>query len=216
MSISAITPLGTNVQASDSLSQLSEDYDRFMTLLVAQIQHQDPLEPMDGTEFISQIATLTQVEQSVQTNSQLESLRSSLAIEGALYETALIGVSVTVPSDAIELTDEGAVFSYELADDSTGVTGIITDSQGKLVRRIEDMPGDGKKIHDIGWDGLDDQGNPVATGAYTISLSSDDEAGGYNTFMTSKVTSLEYLGGEKKLRLENGNLVESGSIVRAG
>ena len=75
MSISSVTAANVTATSETSLSQLGQDYETFLGLLVAQIQNQDPLEPMDATQFVSQIATLTQVEQSVNMNAQLEQLR---------------------------------------------------------------------------------------------------------------------------------------------
>jgi flagellar basal-body rod modification protein FlgD len=215
MSISAVTPQSSGVDSGNALSQLSKDYDKFIGLLVAQVQNQDPLEPMDSTEFVTQTAQLTQVEQAVQTNSQLDLLRSDLAIMGALYETALIGKSVTVPSGNVNLTDTGGAFSYQLETDSVDIVAFITDNEGTVVRRLENLQGAGGEIHDVSWDGLNDTGQPLPYGVYQVNLESSNEEAGYNTFMTAKVASIEYLNGVKKLRLDDGTLIPSDNVIRA-
>ncbi|MFG6082824.1 flagellar hook assembly protein FlgD [Paracoccus litorisediminis] len=216
MSISSITAgSGTTSAADGSFSQLSEDYTRFMKLLVAQIQYQDPLEPVDGTEFIAQVATLTQVEQSVQTNKNLEGLSSKLAVTGALFETSLIGREITAASDTFTLGASGGRFSYELADEASSVSAIIRDSKGKIVRQLDGLDGKAGKIVDMVWDGMDANGSMMPSGAYTIELASKGGNGAYNTYTTGRVASIEYGANSQYLKLEDGILVKSGDIVRA-
>lgn len=217
MSISSITSAaGTASKADSALSTLGEDYTRFMKLLVAQIQHQDPLEPVDGTDFIAQVATLTQVEQTVQTNKNLESLSSQLAVSGALFETALIGREITVPSQSFQIDAEGGRFAYQLASNASSVTAIIRNEAGEVVRRIENLSGSGQTMHDVAWDGKNASGVQLPVGRYSVELASSGGDGAYNTYMTGRVSSVEYLPNQQLLRLEDGSLVDSGDIVRAG
>ena len=65
------------------------------------------------------------------------------------------------------------------------------------------------------WDGLDDNGSAVEDGTYAISLTSNSEDGAYNTFTSSEVTSVEYIGGAAALRLADGRTVSSNDLVRA-
>lgn len=73
-------------------SGASTDYDAFLQLLVTQLKNQDPTKPMDSTEYMAQLATFSQVEQSIQTNSKLDALLTSSAIEQA---NQLIGRTIT-------------------------------------------------------------------------------------------------------------------------
>ncbi|MBA70199.1 MAG: flagellar basal body rod modification protein [Rhizobiales bacterium] len=70
-------------QASQASSKAMVDYDTFLTLLVAQMKNQDPTEPMDSTEQIAQLATFSQVEQTIQTNKNLEMLIQSTTLSQA-------------------------------------------------------------------------------------------------------------------------------------
>jgi flagellar basal-body rod modification protein FlgD len=134
---------------------------------------------------------------------------------GALYETALIGKSVTVPSGNVNLTDTGGAFAYQLETDSIDVVAFIADNEGTVVRRLENLEGAGGELHDVSWDGLNDAGQPLPNGVYQVSLTSSNEDGGYNTFMTATVASIEYLDGVKKLKLDDGTLIPSGDVIRA-
>jgi flagellar basal-body rod modification protein FlgD len=215
MSISSIQNAVATGTANQAMSQLSQDYDKFITLLVAQVQYQDPLKPIDSTEFVSQIAQLTQVEQAVATNGQLESLRAEMSVSGALYESTLVGREVTAPTDQLSLADGKAAFAYELTDDSTGISAVITDSEGNVVREISGLSGKGDVLHDVTWDGMTNAGVPAPAGAYNLVLSSESQTGSYTTYTSSEVLSVDYVAGEKFLRLQNGNMVLSGDIVRA-
>ncbi|MEY8799557.1 flagellar hook assembly protein FlgD [Leisingera sp. XS_AS12] len=216
MSISSITNASVAPASDGSLSKLSEDYETFLGLLVAQIKNQDPLEPMDPTQFVSQIATLTQVEQSVKTNSQLEQLRSTLALTASMSEASLIGRSVTVPSNSITVDEAGSPvsFSYEIEGEAASVTAIISDAEGNVLRMIEGLPGEGGKLNSVTWDGYDAQGAPIGAGTYTISLAAEGASGGYNTYIRDTVTSVSYVAGEQLLNLAMGGSASSGDIVK--
>lgn len=221
MTITALASAPVQASQSDNaLSKLSEDYTKFMKLLVAQVSHQDPLKPMDGTQFITQVAQLTQVEQAVQTNKQFEALRAQLSLSAALSETGLIGRDVTISADSIVLGEGGSRFSYELERSSAGVSAVITDAEGRLVRQIDGLPGEAGSLVDVAWDGLDSAGNPVPPGAYGIALSITGSAGGqpggYNTYTSGQVTAIEFGQDAPLLRLGDGRVVSSRDIVRAG
>lgn len=78
--------------ASAAATSSSADYDTFLKLLVTQLKNQDPTKPMDSTEYLSQLATFSGVEQSIQTNNKLDQLLTSSAIEQA---NQLIGRTIT-------------------------------------------------------------------------------------------------------------------------
>lgn len=216
MSIDSVTSTAVTATSDGSLSQLSQDYETFLNLLVAQVQNQDPLEPMDATQFVSQIATLTQVEQSVALNGQLEDLRSALAVNASLSEANLIGRTVTVPSDTVRLSTAGEPvgFSYELQGDATSVSVMIKDTNGNLLRQIDGLSGESGRLHEIVWDGHDSAGNPIGAGEYTIALAAEGASGGYNTYARDKVVSISYVAGEQLLDLSNGSTANSGAIMK--
>ena len=85
----AATTINTSEQAS---KKAMLDYDHFLQLLIAQMRNQDPTQPMDATEQIAQLATFSQVEQTIQTNQRLEMLLQSSALSEA---NAVIGRMVT-------------------------------------------------------------------------------------------------------------------------
>ncbi|MVA19464.1 flagellar hook assembly protein FlgD [Agrobacterium vitis] len=104
-----------NASANSDAADASMDYDSFLQLLIAQLQNQDPTEPMDATEQVSQLATFSQVEQSIKTNTLL---RSMLQAEALTRAGDIVGKTVT-SSDG-ETT--GVVSNVKVADDAVTLT----------------------------------------------------------------------------------------------
>ena len=81
-------PTGT----TETKSKTAVDYESFLKLLVAEMKNQDPTKPMESTDFVAQLATFSQVEQSVQSNSKLDQIMQSSALSQA---GSLIGREIT-------------------------------------------------------------------------------------------------------------------------
>ncbi|UCI09209.1 flagellar hook assembly protein FlgD [Mesorhizobium sp. B1-1-8] len=110
-------PTGAN-QASQQTSKTAVDYQSFLKLLIAEMKNQDPTKPMDSTQYVAQLATFSQVEQSVQTNSKLDQIMQSSALSQA---DALIGRSIT----SADGKTTGTVASVKLA--SSGLIAVLQD-----------------------------------------------------------------------------------------
>lgn len=141
MSLNVNTAQSTYGSASDqsSSSAASIDYDTFLQLLIAEMQNQDPTNPMDSTEYVAQLASFSQVEQSVQINTKLDSLLQSSTLSQA---DALIGRTVTsadgkVTGEVVEvrITSGGTVAVLDngkTVDVGAGITisATATDASG--------------------------------------------------------------------------------------
>ncbi|RWD51134.1 flagellar hook assembly protein FlgD [Mesorhizobium sp. M1C.F.Ca.ET.193.01.1.1] len=110
-------PVGAN-QASQQTSKTAVDYQSFLKLLIAEMKNQDPTKPMDSTQYVAQLATFSQVEQSVQTNTKLDQIMQSSALSQA---DALIGRSIT----SADGKTTGIVASVKLA--SSGLIAVLKD-----------------------------------------------------------------------------------------
>ncbi|MFC3325270.1 flagellar hook assembly protein FlgD [Mesorhizobium cantuariense] len=108
-------PTGAN-QATASTSKTAVDYQSFLKLLIAEMKNQDPTKPMDSTQYVAQLATFSQVEQSVQTNTKLNQIMQSSALSQA---DALIGRSIT----SADGKTTGTVASVRLA--SSGLIAVL-------------------------------------------------------------------------------------------
>lgn len=126
MSISATqaTTNTTTTTTTAAKSKTQVDYDSFLKLLVAQMKNQDPTNPMDSTQYVAQLASFSQVEQSVNMNAKLDSLLQSSALGQA---NSLIGRTVT-NSDS---TLTGKVVSVKLGTNS--ITAVLDNGKELLM-----------------------------------------------------------------------------------
>jgi flagellar basal-body rod modification protein FlgD len=110
-------PVGAN-QKTDAKSKTAVDYDSFLKLLIAQMKNQDPTQPMDSTQYVAQLATFSQVEQTVQSNTKLDQILQSSALSQA---DSVIGRSITSADGSVT----GTVAEVRLA--SSGLIAILGD-----------------------------------------------------------------------------------------
>ncbi|TPK75397.1 flagellar hook assembly protein FlgD [Mesorhizobium sp. B2-3-3] len=110
-------PVGAN-QTTTQTSKTAVDYNSFLKLLIAEMKNQDPTKPMDSTQYVAQLATFSQVEQSVQTNTKLDQIMQSSALSQA---DALIGRNIT----SADGKTSGTVASVTLG--SNGLIAVLQD-----------------------------------------------------------------------------------------
>jgi flagellar basal-body rod modification protein FlgD len=207
---------GSSSGAAAAQNQLGVDYNNFLKLLTAQIQNQDPLKPMDSTQFVSQLAQLSQVEQAVQTNSNLEGLNTKLGSISGIVSLGLVGRNVTVASDKIVLKNSKAETTYKLASDAASVAATITDGSGNAVRTLTGLDTTGGVKTALNWDGKDDSGNVVPDGTYHVAIQAKDASGKpviYDTYPTTTVNKVDFAGSGDTLELANGDQVPVSQIV---
>ena len=152
--------------------------DEFLKLLVAQIGHQDPLNPMDDKEFIAQLAQFSSLEQQISANKNLEMLHVGQTALANSQITDLIGKKVRVQTSSMEIDEAGEApdFNFELGSNASGVEIKVYSDTGDLLRTIDVGSRQAGK-HNIEWDGLDDEGNPIEPGEYYIKVEAVDEMG---------------------------------------
>lgn len=152
----------------------------FLQLLVTQLKYQDPLDPMDNSEFVAQLAQFSTLE-------QLENLNSSFADQAALIlslnntmAVSYVGKDVVLGTSELQVTGDGASrFGVYLTDTAMDVTVRILDGAGNEVRSFE-LGGLTAGTHEVEWDGLDNEGHQVLTGTYTIETA-DSEGNALST-----------------------------------
>ena len=168
---------GVAFKSSDSSSitngsSLAETFDTFLTLLTTQLQHQDPLDPMDTNEFTSQLVEFTGVEQAISTNKKLDNL-ISLQTDTQLNDAVgYIDKKVGADGIILMLQDGEATVTYDLGANAADANILIIDEQGNTVRTLEADTEVGH--HEIVWDGLDDNGNALDDGLYGFLVTAID------------------------------------------
>jgi flagellar basal-body rod modification protein FlgD len=206
------TPVAKSTSASASLAG---DFDSFLKLLVSQIENQDPLKPMDSTEFVSQTATLSQVEQAVQTNANLENLASLMTMSGLVSDAGFIGRNVAYKSDAFNLENGGSNFGFELARSSDDVTVQVLAEDGTLIREIPMGIVPGGEIVDVSWDGKDSQGANMLPGdkfKLKIVDNEGNELDQSETYVKASVQEVMFSESGSSLLLSNGEMVSPGMV----
>ncbi|WP_017525045.1 flagellar hook capping FlgD N-terminal domain-containing protein [Pusillimonas noertemannii] len=197
-------------QSGDSTAATQE---QFLTLLVTQLQNQDPLNPMDNAEVTSQIAQLSTVNGINQLNNTLLALSGQMDLSQSMQAANLIGKEVLVPGEKISLgssvvdgvtTQVATPFGVDLISDAAKVTVTILDASGKAVRQMELEDPQSAGVLTLQWDGKDDAGLPVGDGAYTVQVAATDAEGqlvASEALTSGKVSSVAYASTGLQLEL---------------
>jgi len=180
----AINSIGQNaaLYSSPQESKTVEDKtalgkDDFMTLLLVELQHQDPTEPMDSEKILTQTSQLAGLEASENTNKALEDLAKSLGTANQFSTIAAIGKTADLGSNAIQ-HDEGANDSFEVyfpKDIQEGTVQILT-RDGAVVKNLE-VGTNPSGVYQFDWNGLDNSGNAADSGLYYVTASYTDSDG---------------------------------------
>jgi flagellar basal-body rod modification protein FlgD len=184
-----VTPAASTAAAAanstqSSLNQLSGNFSTFLTLLTTQLKNQDPTSPMDSNAFTQQLVMYSQVEQQIDTNSNLKTLITQGTSNAAAVTTGYLGKKVSITNGSASLSGGAANWTYNLAADATGTQLSITDANGKVVYTGAGETASGN--HSFAWDGKDNNANQLADGTYKLAVTASDAAG---STVTSTVAS---------------------------
>ncbi|WDP91746.1 MAG: flagellar hook capping protein [Desulfobacter sp.] len=214
----ALDAISASYQPYEQTTEETEDAlgrDAFLTMLVAQLENQDPLNPMDGTDFSAQLAQYSQLEQLMNLNESMESLISALEGTSGKDPMEYIGMEVTGTADTMTV-DEGTVSGgfYNLTEPAD-VAVTITDADGSVVRTL--YPGQQEAgAYLVSWDGTDASGDAVADGTYSYTVMAD-YGSGYETLSASlsgTVEGVAYNNGKAYLVVQ-GILLDPDAVTSA-
>nr|BBJ04300.1 basal-body rod modification protein FlgD [Marinobacter nauticus] len=169
-----------SASASDVLSQyrISQDdkarggselgKDAFMELMLAQLKNQNPLEPQDNGDFISQLAQFSSLEEMQNLSGTVEDVAGQFRSSQALQASAMVGKTVLAPSNVGILGNDGEITgTIEVPASTGGLRLSVMNQSGELVRQI-DMGSSQAGVVSFRWDGEDGNGNPLPPGPYQI------------------------------------------------
>jgi flagellar basal-body rod modification protein FlgD len=174
----AITSTGLNAATNaeyattaDSTNKNILGKDDFMKLLLVELQHQDPTEPMDSEKILSQTSQLATLEASENTNKALSDLAASLGNSQQFSTIAAIGKTADIGSNAVVL-DEGSDTTFEVyfPDDVERGNVEILDVNGNILKTL-DVGTNPKGVYQFTWDGTNSSGNAVDSGIYYATAS---------------------------------------------
>ena len=156
-----------------------EGKEQFLKLLVAQISNQNPLDPVDDKEMVSQLAQFSAIEQAIETNSRLESLEKSQNNAARLSLAQLVGQDVSASTGTVDVEGVGKAppsLAFTLDESASEVTVRLVDKDGRLARTIE-AGHKGAGPHTIAWDGRNNTHVPLLAGAYRIQVQAKNMQG---------------------------------------
>jgi len=170
-----ITSTGENAAIKSEYKADTEQKDKsvlgkddFMTLLLVELQNQDPTEPTDTATILTQTSQLASLESAENTNKSLGSLSSTLGASQEFSMIAAIGKIADLGNDSIS-HDEGASSTFELyfANDIEDGSINISDNNGNVIKTI-DIPQNSSGVYQFTWDGKDNSGNIADSGFYKV------------------------------------------------
>jgi len=201
MDISSIAS-GTASAADSARNKLSGNFDSFLKLLTSQLANQDPLNPLDSNQFVSQLVNFSSVEQAINTNDNLESLIALSTVGQAAAAVNYLGNTVTAAGDTATLANGQATFAYSLPENANATTIRITNDAGVTVFTGSGAIASGG--HDFVWDGRADNGVVQPDGVYTIAIAATAADGtpiSATTSISGKVNGIETVDGKLVLDL---------------
>ena len=149
----------------DASSALTADFETFLKLLTTQMQNQDPQEPIDSTEFISQLASFSAVEQQINTNTKLDELIASMSQDATREMASWIGANVR-SSAAADFSGAPVEVHFTLPTDATSAQLVVRNDAGTEINRLTVAPGDTTTT----WDGKGADGITAADGRYRFTI----------------------------------------------
>ena len=189
---SVLSAAGSNAanQAAAAKNKLTTDKTQFLTLLTAQLKNQDPLSPMDSTEFTNQLVQYSAVEQQINMNANLATL-ITLAQQNVLAAaSSYVGKAIQATSDKAPLQSSQMNASYNLSGNTASTTIVVRDSAGEVVYAKQGETQAGK--HLFQWDGKPVGVQQMPDGPYTLTvtaLGADGKAVDSSTTVYGTVTS---------------------------
>jgi len=210
--VTAISPSQQPVAAppSEASSALSSDFETFLVMLTAQMENQDPLNPLDSQDFATQLATFSGVEQQVQTNDLLSALSSQLLTSSLGDMASWIGKEARM---AIPGLFDGAPSEIGANPPSFSEMTelVVRDSSGNEVQRynipVSDVP--------FEWAGVRDDGSPFPAGEYSfevVAYSGGDVIDTHTPDTFTEVHEVRLVSGQTVVAVNGGALYPASAV----
>jgi flagellar basal-body rod modification protein FlgD len=190
-------------KSAKAKNTLSNDLNDFLKLLTTQLKNQDPTQPFDTNQFTQQIASLSQVEQQINTNKNLESMISLFTSSQFSNIAGYIGKRVETDGNKSLLTVDGGVFIYDLPSQANSVDVSISDAAGNVVFKGTGDTRAGR--NEVFWDGVNSfNGKAMDQGVYTLAIKAKDKVGAEiksTTSTTGRITAVDMQDGKPTLMM---------------
>jgi flagellar basal-body rod modification protein FlgD len=204
----AISPTADNAAAAK---------EQFLSLLVAQISHQNPMKPMDDKDLITQLAQFSSVEQAIETNTRLASLQESQDAASRINMSTLVGKEGTAQTGLLHVGSgqPPSPLAFTLDGRADQVSVRMLDSEGNVAHSIRTGAME-TGAHMMPWDGTLTTGQTIAAGDYAVKITATDKFG--NTVpvrqeIRGTITGVDLQGNEPYVRI-NGVKIRTSDVVQ--
>lgn len=193
--MTAISSVAAATPDAGAVTKLNGDFNMFLKLLTAQMQNQDPLNPMDSAQYTQQLVQYSQVEQQIAQSGTLKSILAGIQTQDLSLASGMIGKTAAFDSATAGLDGAPAHWDYDAGRPISTLSATITDAAGHTIEtRTLDVAAQGS----FTWDGKLASGGTAPPGAYTLSLAATDASG------ATVPVSIRSVGRVDEVRTENG------------
>ena len=210
------TVAASSTTSSSSGTSAADQTQNFLKLLIAQIQNQDPMAPMDASTMTAQMSQLNMVTSMSNMNTSMTAMLNQMQSVNFMNQAALIGHSPEVAGNSISFDGTNSVvLGANAANPLTAVMATITDASGNVVNTAS-LGTLVAGMKNFAWDGVDASGNKVAAGTYNISISGTNTSGAAEsptTYVASPVAAVSKgTNGDSLLTLVDGRQIKASTI----
>jgi flagellar basal-body rod modification protein FlgD len=210
MAVSNVTDSTTLAGGSGTTAtSASEQSDRFLKLLVTQMQNQDPLNPLDNAQVTSQMAQISTVTGIETLNTTVNGLNSQFIQLQAMQAAALVGHDVAIEGDGLRIQDTLGDGGFELSSAAEKVTIEIRSSTDELIDTIE-MTGVDAGRHDFQWEVP--EAYREAALKFTVTATSGETEVESMTLEHQRITAVSNFGDTLAVELANGERIAHNAI----
>lgn len=201
----------TTSKTRDSTTDPGAMQDRFLKLLVAQLNNQDPMNPLDNAQMTTQMAQINTVTALQTLNQTVQSMATQFSTMQQIQGTSLIGRSVLSQGDRMSFTDKTGKATFELAGAASDVKVDIVTPGGVVVDSV-DMGAQDSGRHSLEWDASKYQGNKADL-RFRVTATNGQTAVKATTLTQSQVTATGSKSGALTLTLDNGSTVNYADVL---
>ena len=197
----------TSGNTKSSVTDPNEAQDRFLKLLVAQLNNQDPMNPMDNAQMTSQMAQINTVTGIQQLNQTMQSMSSQFTAMQVLQGTSMIGRTVLTEGNTLGVAADGThTAAFDLDAQAASVKVQITTATGELVDTIDLGAGTAGRNY-FTWDGKDKYSGDTSQLRYSVTAANGTTAVASTTLAPHAVIATSASNGSLSLELDNGDSV---------
>ena len=211
LAASTVASTAPTTTKSDTLKGLTSDFETFLKMLTVQARYQDPLNPIDSTEYAAQLAQFSMVEQQVHTNETLTSMLSQQGVGNAASLAPWVGMEARAVT---EMPFDGTpiVVAPEPLETADRAVLVVRDENGKDVQRLSILV----DTEPLEWEGLDDEGVPLPGGKYHFEVESYENGKLVQTDpvpVYGRVSEAQIDDGEVVLIFDGGQRVKASDVT---